>query len=148
MHNRSLADPIAIQQLVYDDEKNANRVYVINAIPGQATSTTLDQKIVEKQVIVKEIEYKILEVPKIVIEKQFQIEKIEVPIYIEKIVEKFIEKPIYITEYKTIEVPLITKEIQFIDKPVHSTDLPKWLVVVLGLQTTITLILAILNFKR
>jgi hypothetical protein len=148
MNSRSLADPIAIQQTCFDEEKQAMRVVIVSGEVPVFQLQESTQKIVETQSVVKETEIKIVEVPVTVIQKEIQIERIEVPVYLQQIVE--------VTKEVLVQVPGPTKiEIQTveIEKPVYITqteykDLPKWLIVFLGVQTISTLILAFLKFLK
>lgn len=154
--NRTLEDPIAIQQYCYDDKVQAMRVQIVGNGSTYPSNAALSGYVAQPtvQTVVKETEIKIVEVPTIV--KEVQIERIEVPVYV--------------TEYKTIEVPVITTEIKIVEVPVflkgetieilkevpiyvtetktEYKDLPKWLVVFLVAQTTCTLILALLKFFK
>lgn len=131
----------------YQENMDAQRVYIIGQdfssvtegikeavqegikgmkieLPVQKTDETMlnDRSfIVEKPVIVKEIE--IREVEKPIIIKEYELKEVEKPVYIEKIKE--IEKPVIVTQEKVV----------YVDKIIEKSIIPNFAKICLIAQT-------------
>lgn len=133
--NLSSLDISQMQQKVFDEAVEANRVYIVNwpaDLQAQMNIVYADKKpeplvlpeikevIKEVPVIIKEQEIKIVEVPHIVIETR--IERIEVPVIVKELEIREVEK-------------YVIQETQGLKEIVKEQTLPLWAKIVLILQT-------------
>lgn len=148
MKNRTHADPIAIEQICFDEDLGAKRVVLVGG-SNFSTSTQVqnrDIQVIEVPVITTEV--KIIEVDKIIVQKEVQIEKIEVPVYIDRIIE--VRYPVIETVYKTIEIPVTHFETKIVEIPLvikEYKDLPKWVTALIVVQAVTSLLFLLLKFK-
>lgn len=112
-------DASQIPKYTYDEETRSVRVSIVNSdamsnLPKVYNNT--DIKTIEVPVIIKEFQ----EIEKQVIVKEQEIKVITVPEVIREIEYREIEKPIIIEKIQIVkvEVPVITKEIQVIEKDI------------------------------
>lgn len=121
MRNQELSslDISQIQRRVYDESKDATRVYLVgggvdinpedikNALKDGISQVKFPQISVSEQ---KQIELKEIQVPVII--KEIELKEIEKPVVIKEIEISYVDKPIFIKEQvvEKIEVPVIIKE--------------------------------------
>jgi hypothetical protein len=141
-------DPSQVARMVYDTEKQANRVVlvgggdikidvnpdnIVKAVESGLSNVKMSQSTIEIPTIIKELQ--VIEVPTIV--KEIVIERIEVPIVV--------------TEVKMVEVPIVVEKIvnHVVEKPIFIEKViekvPKYMNYILGVQTIIIIALSIMS---
>lgn len=141
-------DTQQITRRLYDENRNASAVYLVDGISINTDSIEQsikdafkDIKIEYRDVIVKEQEIKVIEVPVIVYEtKTIEIDK---PIIVEQIRIVEIEKPVIIKETIMMEVKVPHIVIQKEYK-----ELPIWVAYAVGIALALQILNLIANFHK
>ena len=141
----TLRDPNQILTAEHDEQNNAKRIIIVGGeMPefkmSDFSKTLVEQSIkiekIEVPVIVKEIEK--IEVPIVI--KEIEIK--EVPILIKEVQIERIEVPVIVKEYQTIEATAQIKEI------VHKESIPKWFMILMLVESIITILTILTKFYK
>lgn len=143
--NQANLDTYEMQNRAFDQDADATRVILVGgeniSINAELPEIKFpDQQIIEKQVIVKEVQ------------------EIRIPEIIKETKIEFIEKQVIVKEYEKIEVPILITKIEYVEKPTYIeiprivsqgiNKIPNFVYICVILQTVCFIVLAIKQFIK